>query len=317
MSTRHVEEDLETAPLFFPKIDAVLYTTCHSRMSGKVTRPRLTVAPPPFISAVNREGATFGVRYALEGVIGAGSVCKVHAARARDDTRALVAVKIMLKMQTSEEGLRAEIGVLRQIASEARRHYLLHFLECFEDSSTALIVTEYCPHGELYTLIKRSGVLDAETARRYLLQLCIATAWLHDHDIVHGDIKPENCLLDASMDLRLIDFGSVVRGGRAKHSGIGSPLYTAPEVRGSVYTPACDMWSIGVVLYVMLCGEFPTLEDARCSSSLESLDHGTAAQELVASLLHPDPVFRGDCAAVRRNAWMDWSRCVVAYHHAD
>lgn len=102
-------------------------------------------------------------------------------------------------------------------------------------------------------------------ARRFFQQLISGIEYSHRLKIVHRDLKPENVLLDDDLNVKIADFGlsNEIKDGDFLKTSCGSPNYAAPEViRGGLYTgPEIDVWSAGVILYVMLCGRLPFEDD--------------------------------------------------------
>ncbi|XP_030518805.2 phosphoenolpyruvate carboxylase kinase 2-like [Rhodamnia argentea] len=138
---------------------------------------------------------------------------------------------------------------------------LLRIHSTYEDSSHLHLVLDLCDSPDLHLAVASAGPLPEPEAARILSQLMCAVAHCHRHGVVHRDIKPDNILFDSRGRLRLADFGSAeVIGGdpAARLKGVvGTPYYVAPEVvEGREYGEKVDLWSAGVVLYVMLAG-FP------------------------------------------------------------
>lgn len=123
-----------------------------------------------------------------------------------------------------------------------------------------IIVLEYVG-GELFDFIVNNGRMAEPRARLLFQQLISGVDYSHRLKIVHRDLKPENVLLDEELNVKIADFGlsNVVTDGEFLQTSCGSPNYAAPEViRGLRYTgPEVDVWSCGVILYVMLCGRLP------------------------------------------------------------
>lgn len=138
------------------------------------------------------------------------------------------------------------------------------------------MVLEYVPNGELFDYILKKNRLDEQEARKFFRQLITGIKYIHDQNICHRDIKPENLLLDSNMNIKISDFGlSAFIGEDAygiicftssfkdtnslQHTTCGSPNYVAPEVlKESGYNGRfSDIWSCGVVLFVMVAGYLP------------------------------------------------------------
>ena len=137
----------------------------------------------------------------------------------------------------------------------------------YESDEALFLVSEYCDGGSLFDHIQAHGCYTENEARVVLQQLFRATAFLHDHNIVHRDIKPENLLLRSSsndFDVLLSDFGlaQMIHGDSLMLAASGSPQYISPEVLlGTGYGKAVDVWSCGVVAYVLLSGYTPFYGD--------------------------------------------------------
>lgn len=114
---------------------------------------------------------------------------------------------------------------------------------------------------ELFDYIVQKGRMPENEARRFFQQIISAVEYCHKHKIVHRDLKPENLLLDDNQNVKIADFGlsNIMTDGNFLKTSCGSPNYAAPEViSGKLYAgPEVDVWSCGVILYVMLCGRLP------------------------------------------------------------
>ena len=132
--------------------------------------------------------------------------------------------------------------------------------------TTRYIIQEFVDGGELYSTLLDLGSFDEETAVRLFRQLISGLAYCHQFQICHRDVKPENLLLDSLGNLKLCDFGMACLHYTDKlNTSCGSPHYVAPEVaKGHAYRgePA-DVWSAGVVLFVMLTSRLPFGHDCR------------------------------------------------------
>lgn len=123
---------------------------------------------------------------------------------------------------------------------------------------------EYCPHGELFDLIaakaEKDGVFNESEAADIMQKLLQAITHCHSLKIAHRDIKPENVMIGKSKEIKLIDFGLSKRskkGASKMKTVVGTPYYVAPEVLQGKYSYECDVWSLGVLLYILLSGYLP------------------------------------------------------------
>merc|ERR1719320_1476112 len=126
---------------------------------------------------------------------------------------------------------------------------------------TIMLILEYCPGGELFDIVFYTNQLDNVTARTYFVQLLNGLKSCHDAGIVHRDIKPSNLLLDKDYQLKITDFGqSHISKEKQKDlsTRCGTPGFQAPEIRRAEnYTKSCDIFSCGVVLFILLTGHPP------------------------------------------------------------
>ena len=166
-----------------------------------------------------------------------------------------------------------------------------------------IIVLEFAG-GELFNYIVANGRMPEPQARRFFQQLISGIEYSHRLKIVHRDLKPENVLLDDDLNVKIADFGlsNEIKDGDFLKTSCGSPNYAAPEViRGGLYTgPEIDVWSCGVILYVMLCGRLP-FEDDDVQTLFTKISQGVYhmpsylspdAKNLITGMLAVDPVKR-------------------------
>lgn len=136
--------------------------------------------------------------------------------------------------------------------------------EVISTPTDIIFVLEYAG-GELFNYIVANGRMPEKQARRFFQQIISGIEYSHRLRIAHRDLKPENILLDGDLNVKIADFGlsNEFRDGDFLLTSCGSPNYAAPEViRGASYAgPEIDVWSSGVILYVMLCGRLPFEDD--------------------------------------------------------
>ena len=159
--------------------------------------------------------------------------------------------------EEEEKSFQEEIAIL----SKLDHPNILKLYEVYEDPKRYYIVTELCKGGELFDEITKKVVFTEVEAADLLKQILLAVAYFHDMGIVHRDIKPENVLIDREQDncLKIIDFGtSVIKSDEETlQSTQGTSYYIAPEVLKKSYNEKCDIWSVGVIMYIMLSGKPP------------------------------------------------------------
>ncbi|XP_074458107.1 serine/threonine-protein kinase ULK3 isoform X2 [Larus michahellis] len=214
--------------------------------------------------------------------LGAGTYATVYKAYRKRDTREVVAIKCVSKRslnRASVENLLTEIEILKTI-----RHPHIVELKDFEwDSDHIYLIMEFCAGGDLSRFIRMRRILPEKVARIFLQQLACALKFLHDHNISHLDLKPQNILLSdpENPQLKLADFGFAqhMSPWDEKHVLRGSPLYMAPEmVCRQQYDARVDLWSVGVILYEALFGRPPFA--SRSFAELEEKIRSDRAVEL-------------------------------------
>eukprot|EP00928_Gymnodinium_smaydae_P023573 TRINITY_DN19405_c0_g1_i1.p2 TRINITY_DN19405_c0_g1~~TRINITY_DN19405_c0_g1_i1.p2 ORF type:complete len:312 (-),score=66.68 TRINITY_DN19405_c0_g1_i1:126-1010(-) len=199
---------------------------------------------------------------------------------------------------------------------------ILRLLEVFEDASSVHLILELCGGGELFERQADVGVFAEAEAQELLRQMLRALEHLQRHRVLHRDLKLENWLLTApapSLDLRLCDLGLsvVLAPGEQASELVGSPYYVAPEVLKGCYDAQADLWSLGVILYMLLSGA-PPFNGATPKDIFASIRRGSpdfaertwdetspAAAALILDLLAFEPADRPSPAAVLQGVWIE------------
>ncbi|XP_042433736.1 CDPK-related kinase 3-like isoform X1 [Zingiber officinale] len=208
----------------------------------------------------------FGAKYELGNEVGRGHFGHTCSATAKKGSikGQLVAVKIIskAKMTTpiSIEDVRREVKILKALSGHKN---LVKFYEACEDTLNVYIVMELCKGGELLDrILSRGGRYTEEDAKVIIVQILSVVAFCHLQGVVHRDLKPENFLFaanDEHADMKLIDFGlsDFIKPDERLNDIVGSAYYVAPEVLHRSYSTEADIWSIGVITYILLCGSRP------------------------------------------------------------
>ncbi|PQK12558.1 hypothetical protein BB8028_0003g11750 [Beauveria bassiana] len=215
----------------------------------------------------NRHTSAFLQQYTLLHKLGKGHFAEVYLCIEKS-TGKRFAVKIFTKTSGVEdkaktEGLQQEIGMLMAVSHPN----VLCLKDTFSERDRVYLVLELAPEGELFNYIVAKSKLSEDETRKLFKQLFHGIKYLHERNIVHRDIKPENILLvDKDLHVKLADFGLAKIIGEESFTTTlcGTPSYVAPEIlaesKQRKYTKAVDIWSLGVVLYICLCG-FPPFSD--------------------------------------------------------
>ncbi|XAR57816.1 Non-specific serine/threonine protein kinase [Bertholletia excelsa] len=208
----------------------------------------------------------FGTKYELGEEVGRGHfgyTCKAKFKKGELKGQE-VAVKVIPKAKMTTaiaiEDVRREVKILRALTGH---NNLVQFYDAFEDHDNVYIVMELCEGGELLDrILARGGKYTEGDAKEVLIQILNVVSFCHLQGVVHRDLKPENFLFsskDENSQLKAIDFGlsDFVKPDEKLNDIVGSAYYVAPEVLHRSYSTEADVWSIGVIAYILLCGSRP------------------------------------------------------------
>ena len=201
--------------------------------------------------------------YIKKKILGRGSFGIVYLVKQRYLSR-YFAMKVIKKSATKakeeEENLMNEVDILRKLDHPN----IVKITDFYSLKTEYNIITEYCQEGELFDEIKAQSPFSEALAAWYLKQILSAICYCHNMNIIHRDLKPENILIvkrqkNGYHPIKIIDFGTakVFQKEKAEHVLIGSAYYIAPEVLSRNYTELCDLWSCGVIMYILLTGRPP------------------------------------------------------------
>lgn len=196
--------------------------------------------------------------YTMGKIIGEGTFGKV-----RLGTHRLTGTRVAIKQVPKAHSA----SLTREIHHHRRLHHpnVMQLYEVLATESYIWMVTELCAGGELYDYLVERSTMHEPEARRIFGQLCLAVAYVHERGIVHRDLKLENVLLDEKCNVKLGDFGFTreYEAKRLMETYCGTTGYAAPEMlAGRKYTgQEVDIWSLGVILYALLCGALPFDDD--------------------------------------------------------
>ncbi|EAN32172.2 Protein kinase domain protein [Theileria parva strain Muguga] len=202
--------------------------------------------------------------YTIGTTLGVGSFAKVKLGVDKR-TGKQVAIKIIDKTRMATMGL---IGKLSREISALQGSYhrnIIQLYDIIDTPDTIFLIMEYVDGGELFDYISQNSRLSEVEAIRIFRQILSAVDFCHRKMLCHRDLKPENILIDRYMNIKLGDFGlsNFMRDGECLKTPCGSPNYASPEVIcGKSYAgPEIDIWSCGIILYVLLCGSLPFDDD--------------------------------------------------------
>ena len=223
-------------------------------------------------------------KYNLHGLLGTGAFSEVRLAESKDEAGKHYAVKIIDKkaLKGKEESLENEIRVLRRFSANHQNDAaaatdpqsgnrlthpnIVQLYETYEDKSKIYLVMELVTGGELFDRIVEKGSYTEKDASDLIRQILEAVDYMHEQGVVHRDLKPENLLFyspDDDSKIMISDFGlSKMEDSGIMATACGTPGYVAPEVLAQKpYGKAVDIWSIGVISYILLCGYPPFYDE--------------------------------------------------------
>ncbi|XP_072239653.1 serine/threonine-protein kinase MARK1 isoform X2 [Leuresthes tenuis] len=253
--------------------------------------------------------------YRLLKTIGKGNFAKVKLAR-HILTGREVAIKIIDKTQlnpTSLQKLFREVSVMKIL----NHPNIVKLFEVIETEKTLYLVMEYASGGEVFDYLVAHGRVKEKEARAKFRQIVSAVEYCHQKRIVHRDLKAENLLLDADMNIKIADFGfsNEFTLGSKLDTFCGSPPYAAPELfQGKKYDgPEVDVWSLGVILYTLVSGSLP-FDGQNLKELRERVLRGkyripfymsTDCENLLKKLLVLNPGKRSSLKQIMKDRWMN------------
>ena len=269
---------------------------------------------------LNREN--LAKHYKIIEKLGSGTFGRVYKA-IHSITKQLRAIKVVkkdvLRYQDDEKKFLKEIELLATLTHPN----IIKIFEYFVDDANYYVVQEYATGGELYEQIYKLQTFSERDACLIMFQLISAVAYLHSKDIVHRDLKPENIMLESKkpgeFNIKLIDFGAA-NYCQPKEGvltlKVGTPYYIAPEVIKKKYDIKCDLWSCGIILYILLCGYPPfdgdndqeimknVAESEFNFDGEEWVEISKEAKNLIKKLLRRDPKSRISAEEALKDNWI-------------
>ncbi|CAO3607961.1 unnamed protein product [Cunninghamella blakesleeana] len=195
--------------------------------------------------------------------LGHGNFGHVYLAREKQSGY-IIALKVLYKKEIVTQGVERQLRREVEIQGSLKHPNILRLYGFFHDETRVFLILEYAARGELYIELQKKKRFMESVAAKYVIQLANALLYLHHRRVIHRDIKPENLLLDLNGDLKIGDFGWSVKTDiqETRRSTLCGTLdYLPPEmIEGKNHDVNADIWSLGVLLYEMICGK-PPFED--------------------------------------------------------
>lgn len=255
-------------------------------------------------------------KYEVGRLLGQGTFAKVYYAR-DIKTAQSVAIKVIDKDRVLRAGLMDQIKREIMAMKLVKHPNIVELHEVMASKSKIFVVMEYVKGGELFSKVAK-GRLKEDQAQRYFQQLINAVEFCHSRGVFHRDLKPENLLLDENGNIKVTDFGlCALNESRLLdgflHTSCGTPAYVAPEVlcRKGYDGGKVDIWSCGVILFVMLAGYLP-FHDANLMEMYKKIAKAefrcpnwisSEARRLLTRILDPNPNTRISIAGIRESLW--------------
>ena len=222
----------------------------------------ISISNKLFIDEINESPSK---KYEILSKLGSGSFGNVYLARNKitDEKVALKQIKKSTSNLLSDGEIKDEIEILKTLDHPD----IVRIIESFNTKNSYILITEYCEGGELFDQVKNQ--LSETQIAVIFRQLLSGLAYLHSNNIVHRDLKLENILIheiekskttgEDLFNIKIIDFGTarIFDKNRKPQSIVGSSYYIAPEVLRQKYNKECDLWSVGVILYMFIVGHAP------------------------------------------------------------
>ncbi|KAL6657367.1 hypothetical protein ACP70R_005147 [Stipagrostis hirtigluma subsp. patula] len=255
-------------------------------------------------------------KYEMGKLLGQGTFAKVYHAR-NTETSESVAIKVIDKEKVLKVGLMDQIKREISVMKLVRHPNIVQLYEVMATRTKIYFVLEHVKGGELFNKVQR-GRLKEDAARKYFQQLICAVDFCHSRGVYHRDLKPENLLLDENSNLKVSDFGlsalaECKRQDGLLHTTCGTPAYVAPEVinRKGYDGAKADIWSCGVILFVLLAGYLP-FHDKNLMDMYKKIGKAefkcpswfsTDVRRLLLRILDPNPSTRISMEKIMENPW--------------
>ena len=287
------------------------------RSINKISSRQIFITPGTFV----RLSQTFNYSdYTELQKLGSGAFAEVNLCYHKP-TKTKRAVKLIHKSGLTSSQIDPVFKLKEiQILKGLDHPNILKCFEIFEDSRYFYLATEYCPAGDLFSQIVKLDHFSESQAAEIMYQMISALMYCHERRVIHRDLKPENILLMESGDklsVKVADFGSsAILDPQAKLAGCyGSAYYLAPEVFAGAYDEKCDVWSLGIIMYILITGKPPypgrdpetIMKYARISPFVLTPDKlvgiSDPARDLLKKLLKIKPAQRTSAKEAIKHPW--------------
>jgi calcium-dependent protein kinase len=254
--------------------------------------------------------------YTIGDICGSGAFATVR--KVTNKVSGQVRALKIIKKQKGQDSARMYLEV--EILKKLVHPNIMQIFEFYEDEKNFYIITELCEGGELFDQIVDKGSFNEQEAAWVMKQLMSAINYIHTNNIVHRDLKPENILLDTKKNniIKIIDWGTArfFEKNKKMNKVSGTPYYIAPEVLFEKYDEKCDIWSCGVIMYILLCG-YPPFNGETDNEILNKIKTGKfvfpeeewdnisdESKELISKMLEFNPQTRYSASDCLNHKWL-------------
>lgn len=263
-------------------------------------------------------GEVYFQQYEQKKELGRGKFGVVFQVQDKANKKIYAAKHIKTRKKEQREKVVEEIAILKKFSNP----HIIRFINAFETPSEVILVMEYLDGGELFERVAADDFnLTESDCCLFMRQICRGVQYLHNHNIVHLDLKPENvvCTERENATVKIIDFGTAMElePGEQIKSLVGTPEFVAPEVVNYDFiSTGTDMWSLGVICYILLSGYSPFMGDndtetynnisnVQFDFDLEEFDSiSENAQDFISQLLKKSPRTRLDASQCLEHSWL-------------
>ncbi|KAJ9641727.1 cAMP-dependent protein kinase catalytic subunit [Knufia peltigerae] len=309
-------------------------TTKQPASNGTNNMNVASLVSPPASGVVDGKGATRQTKgkytltdFEMKRTLGTGSFGRVHLVQSKHNTR-FYAIKVLKKAQVVKMKQIEHTNDERKMLSRVKHPFLITLWGTFQDSKNLYMVMDFIEGGELFSLLRKSQRFPNPVAKFYAAEVTLALEYLHSQNIIYRDLKPENLLLDRHGHIKITDFGFAKDVPDITWTLCGTPDYLAPEVVASKgYNKSVDWWSLGILIFEMLCGFTPFWDGGSPVKIYENILKGRVkyppyihhdAQDLLVQLITADLTKRlgnlhGGPSEIKNHAWfaeVTWERLV-------
>ncbi|KIW16130.1 cAMP-dependent protein kinase type 2 [Exophiala spinifera] len=309
-------------------------TTQEPASNGTNNMNVANLVSPPASGVVDGKGAIRQTKgkytltdFEIKRTLGTGSFGRVHLVQSKHNTR-FYAIKVLKKAQVVKMKQIEHTNDERRMLSRVKHPFLITLWGTFQDSKNLYMVMDFIEGGELFSLLRKSQRFPNPVAKFYAAEVTLALEYLHAQNIIYRDLKPENLLLDRHGHIKITDFGFAKDVPDITWTLCGTPDYLAPEVVASKgYNKSVDWWSLGILIFEMLCGFTPFWDGGSPVKIYENILKGRVkyppyihhdAQDLLVQLITADLTKRlgnlhGGPSDIKNHAWfaeVTWERLV-------